>query len=153
MRQASHKCPGNACKYSPIKCKIITQTAWTCHLHFAFPKTTKIKIRRNSDLFPQNYSLTAQVKLGDLRRQGKAGNFNDSRSNVDSKTASCLKKYFRRCKDQEIIEAVSKTNLKPGSLPFSEFETPLQYRLQKHIRYHCSQKRMQETKSVTIFIH
>lgn len=48
---------------------------------------------------------------------------------------------------------MSKTNLKPGSLPFSKFETPLLHRLQKHILSCCSQKRMREEKPVTIFLH
>lgn len=124
-----------------------------CNLCFAFPKTSKIEIMRNSDLFPHNYSLTAQVKLGDLKRQEKADNFSDSRSNVDSKIVSYLQKHFRRCKDGEIIKVLSKTNLKSGSLPFSEFEIPLLYRLQKHILPYCSQKRMRGGKKVTIFIY
>lgn len=137
----------------PIRCIIIIQTAWMHNLCFAFPKISIIEIMRNSDLFPQNYSLTVQVKLGDLKRQEKAEHFSDSRSNVDSKIVSCLQKHFRRCKDWEIIKIVSKTNLKPGSLPFSEFEISLLHRLQKHTLPYCSQKRTRQEKPVTVFIH
>lgn len=89
--------------------------------------------RSRTDLLPQNYSLTTQVKLGDIKTQEKADNFTDSKSNADSKIASYSQKHSRRCKDQEIIKVASKTNLKPWPLPFSEFEIPLLYRLQKHI--------------------
>lgn len=59
---------------SPIKSKINSQTAWLCNLCLAFPKTSVVEIMRNSDLFSQNHSLTAQAKLGDLKRQKKPGN-------------------------------------------------------------------------------
>lgn len=93
---------------APIKHKINTQTAWLCNQCLAFPKTSEIKIMRNSDLFPQNDSLTAQVKLEDLKRQQKLGNFGDSRSKVDSKiVSSAYRNIFRRCKDWEIVQVVS----------------------------------------------
>lgn len=89
---------------SPIKHKINTQTAWLCYLCLAFPKTSEIEIMRNSDLFPQNDSLTAQVKLGVLKRQQKLGNSGNSRSKVVSKIVSSAYRNVQRSRNNPSCE-------------------------------------------------